>query len=95
MVVMILERVPESVRGELSLWMIEPKAGVFVGNLSALVRDKLWDKVREKSKRGSCTMIHTHNNEQGYLIRYPCSKLYNDSYPQQRTRVPDQPTRRK
>ncbi|HNW46596.1 MAG TPA: type I-E CRISPR-associated endoribonuclease Cas2e [Thermotogota bacterium] len=68
MVVMILERVPESVRGELSLWMIEPKAGVFVGNLSALVRDKLWDKVREKSKRGSCTMIHTHNNEQGYLI---------------------------
>ncbi len=48
MVVMILERVPESVRGELSLWMIEPKAGVFVGNLSALVRDKLWDANTEK-----------------------------------------------
>jgi hypothetical protein len=25
--------------------MIEPKAGVFVGNVSALVRDRLWQKV--------------------------------------------------
>jgi len=66
---MILEKVPVSVRGELSLWMIEPKAGVFVGNVSALVREKLWEKVCEKSKNGCCTMLHSFNNEQGYHIR--------------------------
>jgi len=69
MVLMILERVSPSLKGELSRWMIEPKSGVFVGNLSALVRDKLWDKVRYKSGDfGACMLIWTTNNEQGFRI---------------------------
>ncbi|MBA3516457.1 MAG: type I-E CRISPR-associated endoribonuclease Cas2, partial [Rhizobiales bacterium] len=31
MVVMMLERVSPSLRGELTRWLIEPKTGVFVG----------------------------------------------------------------
>ena len=38
MVVMILERVPPGLRGEIRRWMIEPRAGVFVGKLSAMVQ---------------------------------------------------------
>ncbi|MFH1069488.1 MAG: type I-E CRISPR-associated endoribonuclease Cas2e [Candidatus Glassbacteria bacterium] len=69
MVLMILERVSPSLKGELSRWMIEPKSGVFIGNLSALVRDKLWDKVRYKSGEcGACMLIWTTNNEQGFKI---------------------------
>ena len=45
MVVLVLERVPTSLRGELTRWMLEPKAGVFVGTMSALVREQLWEKV--------------------------------------------------
>jgi CRISPR-associated protein Cas2 len=30
---MILEKVPTSLRGELTRWMLEPKSGVFVGNI--------------------------------------------------------------
>jgi CRISPR-associated protein Cas2 len=45
MVVMILERVPVGLRGELTWWMLEPKAGVFVGRLSGMVRDLLWEKI--------------------------------------------------
>ena len=41
MIVMILENVPTSLRGELSRWLLEPRAGVFVGHVSARVRDKL------------------------------------------------------
>ena len=41
MVVMLMEKVPKSVRGELTRWLIELRSGVFVGNISALVRDKL------------------------------------------------------
>ena len=35
MTVLILERVPATLRGELSRWMIEPRTGVFVGKVSA------------------------------------------------------------
>ena len=69
MVVIILERVPVGLRGELSRWMLEPKAGVFVGRVSAMVRERLWEKV-EKSKRiGAAMLIHTSDNEQGFAMR--------------------------
>lgn len=45
MVVMIVERAPPGLRGLLTRWMLEPKAGVFVGTMSAMVRDKLWQRV--------------------------------------------------
>lgn len=69
MVVMILERVPPGLRGELTRWYLEPKAGVFVGRVSALVRDCLWEKACGQAREGGCVMIHSSNNEQGYLIR--------------------------
>ena len=40
MLVMILEKVPPSLRGELSRWTIEPKTGIFVGKVSAMVRER-------------------------------------------------------
>jgi len=69
MVVFILERVPTSLRGELTRWMLEAKAGVFVGTLSGMVRDRLWDKINQKLKDGAAMCIHNTNNEQGYTIR--------------------------
>lgn len=69
MVVMILERVPLGLRGELTRWLIEPRAGVFVGQVSAAVRDRLWLKVCEKSRDGAATIIYNAANEQGFTIR--------------------------
>jgi CRISPR-associated protein Cas2 len=69
MVIMILERVPVALRGELTRWLIEPRAGVFVGQISAAVRDRLWWKVCEKSQDGGATMIHSAANEQGFTIK--------------------------
>jgi CRISPR-associated protein Cas2 len=69
MVVLILERVPVGLRGELSRWMLEPKAGVFVGSLSGMVRDLLWQKACDESRGGGCVMIHASNREQGFAIR--------------------------
>lgn len=68
MTVIILERVSPGLRGELTRWMLEPKAGVFVGSLSAMVRDRLWDMVREKAGEGACSLIHNAANEQGFMI---------------------------
>lgn len=69
MTLIILERVPTSVRGELSRWMLEVQAGVFVGTLSALVRDLLWDYVCDKMREGAGSLIYHTNNEQGFAIR--------------------------
>jgi CRISPR-associated protein Cas2 len=70
MTVMILERVPTSLRGELTRWMLEPKAGVFIGSLSAMVRDRLWEKVCASMKGGGGTLIYSANSEQGFAIRF-------------------------
>lgn len=69
MVILIVEKVSLTMRGMLCRWMIEPKAGVFVGKLSATVRDYLWDKFCANLVSGAAVMIHSHNNEQGFLVR--------------------------
>ncbi len=69
MVVMILEKVPTSLRGELTRWLLEITTGVFVGTVSALVRDLLWEKCLEKKRTGKCCQVYRTNNEQGFLIR--------------------------
>lgn len=69
MVVMALEKVPKSLRGELSRWMQEIQTGVFVGPLNAIVRDLLWEKCIEKGAGGRCCQVWNTNNEQGYDIR--------------------------
>lgn len=70
MLVIMLERVPTSLRGELTRWMLEPRPGVFVGNVSALVRDKLWEKVCGAMGGGAGILVHNADTEQGFAIRF-------------------------
>lgn len=70
MVIMILERVTPGLRGELSRWLLEPKAGVFVGTVSALVRDRLWEHTCEKLRGGGGMLIYSAANEQGFAVKY-------------------------
>jgi len=69
MVVMILENVPPSLRGELTRWLIEPRPGVFVGHVNAMVRDLLWQKVCSKKGEGGVLQIWSTNTEQRFLMR--------------------------
>lgn len=66
---LMFERVPRGMRGELSRWLIEPRANVFVGNVSAMVREHLWEKACQEAKGGSAFMVYTTNNEQGFTWR--------------------------
>ena len=66
---MILESVPPSLRGELSRWLIEPHAGVFVGSVSAMVRDRLWDKCCQRLRGGGLIQIWSTNTEQRFDLR--------------------------
>lgn len=69
MVVIITEKTPKSLCGELTRWLLEVKTGVFVGSVSGIVRDLLWNKVESDIKKGASFMIYSNNNEQGFSIR--------------------------
>jgi CRISPR-associated protein Cas2 len=69
MIVLTLERVPVGLRGELSRWLLELRAGVFVGKVSALVRDLLWEEVCQKTKGGSAILVYPADTEQGFAFR--------------------------
>lgn len=69
MVVMILESVPVSLRGELSRWLIEPHPGVFLGHLTAMVRDRLWERACASCREGGLIQMWTTNNEQRFAVR--------------------------
>ena len=69
MMIMILEKTPPSLRGELSRWLVEPKVGVFIGHVNAMVRDRLWEKCCQKCREGGVLQAWTTNNEQRFKMR--------------------------
>lgn len=69
MVVINLTNCPMKLRGDLSKWLCEINTGVYVGNISARVRDKLWERVCENIKSGQATMVYTTSGEQGMDFR--------------------------
>lgn len=68
MIVIVLTNCPEGLRGHLTLWLMEVKAGVFVGKVSARIREALWTRVTELCKDGDALMIQSAPNEQGMLL---------------------------
>ena len=69
MVVMILEKVPVSLRGELTRWLLEVHPGIFVGHVNAMVRDRLWDKCCKAKRAGGVLQMWTTNTEQCFQMR--------------------------
>lgn len=69
MVVITLEKCPLSLRGDLTKWMQEISLGVYVGQVSARVRDRLWERVCSEAKSGRATMVYSAQNEQRLEFR--------------------------
>lgn len=68
MTVLILERAAPGFRGEVTQWLLEVKAGVYVGTISAAVRQRLWKKVRENMNSGAALLIYSAATEQGFQM---------------------------
>jgi CRISPR-associated protein Cas2 len=68
MVVLVLERVPASLRGELTRWMLEIRCGVFVGTLTTPVRERLWQKACRGVGGGAAILVYSARNEQGFSV---------------------------
>lgn len=69
MTFILLEHAPARLRGILTRWMIEPHPNVFVGQINARVRDKLFEQLSKQIEDGAVVMIYEARNEQGFAIR--------------------------
>lgn len=66
MLVIVLENAPPRLRGRLAVWLLEVRAGVYVGNYSRRVREHIWDQVEEGLEEGNAVMVWRSNSEAGF-----------------------------
>jgi CRISPR-associated protein Cas2 len=67
--VLILTACPAGLRGFITRWLLEISAGVFVGCVSARVRDEIWKATVDLAKNGRSIMVIDADNEQGLDFR--------------------------
>lgn len=66
MTVIVVENVPPRLRGRLAIWLLEVRAGVYVGDISRRVREMIWDAVDKGVNEGNGVMAWTTNTESGF-----------------------------
>lgn len=64
MIVVVLSVTPEKLRGELTRWLLEIAAGVYVGHVPTRVRELLWARIVEDVGRGRALMVWSRRGEQ-------------------------------
>lgn len=70
MVVFNVESAPQRLRGLLSRWCLEVRAGLFVGRLDQKMRELLWEKITDLATVDTrAVMIWREPTEQGYAFR--------------------------
>lgn len=69
MVVITMENASPRLRGECTKYMLEIKAGVFVGSLSRIVCDLLWKNITESNEAGGAVLVYSADTEQGFELK--------------------------
>ncbi|GFE57229.1 type I-E CRISPR-associated endoribonuclease Cas2e [Geobacter sp. AOG1] len=66
MLVIVVENAPSRLRGRLGLWLVEVRAGVYVGKVSRRVREMIWQNIEKGIDDGNAVMAWQTNNESGF-----------------------------
>lgn len=66
MLVIVLENAPPRLRGRLAVWLLELRAGVYVGDYSRRVREHIWAQVEDGLEEGNAVMAWRSNVEAGF-----------------------------
>ncbi|GAD89976.1 putative CRISPR-associated protein [Vibrio halioticoli NBRC 102217] len=66
MCMVVTEAVPARLRGRLAVWLLEVRAGVYVGDISRRIREMIWYQVEELAEEGNVVMAWATNTESGY-----------------------------
>ncbi len=66
MLVIVTENAPPRLRGRLAVWLVEARAGVYIGDLGRRVREMIWEQVTEGIEEGNAVMAWSTNTESGF-----------------------------
>ncbi len=66
MMVIVLNNAPPRLRGRLAAWLLEVRAGVYVGDYSARTRTRIWEQVEAHIEGGDAVMIWKAPTDQGF-----------------------------
>jgi CRISPR-associated protein Cas2 len=68
MLVIVVENAPPRLRGRLAVWLIEARAGVYVGNYSRRTREMIWQVTLEGIGDGNAVMAYAAPNDAGFTV---------------------------
>jgi CRISPR-associated protein Cas2 len=68
MLVIVVENAPERLRGRLACWLLQVRAGVYVGDVSRKVREMLWEQVEGAIGSGNAVAAWSAANESGFEL---------------------------
>ncbi|WP_280553589.1 type I-E CRISPR-associated endoribonuclease Cas2e [Halomonas sp. 25-S5] len=66
MLMVVTEAVPPRLRGRLAIWLLEIRAGVYVGDVSKRIREMIWEQVNALAEDGNVVMAWASNHESGF-----------------------------
>lgn len=66
MLVVVTENVPPRLRGRLAIWLLEVRAGVYIGDTSRRIREMIWEQVNALAEDGNVVMAWATNTESGF-----------------------------
>jgi CRISPR-associated protein Cas2 len=66
MLAIVLENAPPRLRGRLAVWLVEIRAGVYIGDISRKVREMIWDQVEDGIGDGNAVIAWSDNSESGF-----------------------------
>lgn len=66
LVVVVTENVPPRLRGRLAIWMLEIRAGVYVGDASRRIREMIWQQITQLAGEGNVVMAWAAPSESGF-----------------------------
>ncbi|TVL29253.1 type I-E CRISPR-associated endoribonuclease Cas2e [Shewanella xiamenensis] len=66
MLMVVTEAVPPRLRGRLAVWLLEVRAGVYVGDVSRSIREMIWYQITELAEDGNVVMAWATNTESGF-----------------------------
>lgn len=65
-IVVVTENVPPRLRGRIAIWLLEVRAGVYIGNVSRRAREMIWQQLEKGYEDGSVVMAWASSHESGY-----------------------------
>lgn len=77
MIVISVTSVPDHLRGALTRWLLEVTPELYLGTVSARVRDELWNSVSACAGDGVAVLAYPSDTEQGFELRTAGSRRRN------------------